>query len=383
MEDNDIRGNIVNLSDERLIEILNIENAEYTEEALSLVKEELNDRGFKDFSIDKGKKSISLRELILQVRYEEVQRILRKVFHVDKNLDEKYRAVFIQLLSITPSHSENINIIVDKHYDELTNTTSDWDVYGFETNIEEKFSVDLYNWNDWLSFSVTLENVNNVGKDLFVACCILKMTTHGFSSEEINIKYEEIASNPTYMDTIETYSDSSIEDRIEVHPWIRYWARTIDIMLFTVLSGYFIALAPIHVLRVIGGNEYIISLFLWVIVEALLISTWGSTPGKFLLGIIIRDNDGNKLSFTNSINRSASVWFFGMGCGISFIELIANFISYKRLSDKGMTRWDQNGKYQVVHTKLSMIKIIIAIIVLIGIPVLNVLSRFMKTGNIT
>jgi uncharacterized RDD family membrane protein YckC len=363
---------ISGLKDERLIEILNIEYSEYTDEALSMVQEELHSRGLVNV-IDSKREPNTVRDLILQVKFEDVQRILRREFHINKDVDENYKKVFHQLLSITPSNAEGITIVMDKHYDELTNTLSDWDIYGLDARTEEKFSVDLYNWNDWMSFTINLQNINHVSKELFIACCLFKMTTYGFDSEEIKIKVNEIASSTNMVSNDVYTTDNTDESVIEVHAWMRFWARTIDVMLFTIIFSFFLVYFPMKVLQLIAGINYImpISLFVWVLVEALLLSVWGKTPGKAIFGMTVSEMDGSKLSFSRALNRSASVWFFGMGCGINIIELIANVTSYIRLSKKGITRWDQNGEYRIIHTKINTVNVIIAVIILVGIPILR------------
>lgn len=47
---------------------------------------------------------------------------------------------------------------------------------------------------------------------------------------------------------------------------------------------------------------------LWAFVEAILLSSWGTTPGKLLFGVVVRDESGNKLSFLQSLQRA---FFFG------------------------------------------------------------------------
>jgi uncharacterized RDD family membrane protein YckC len=373
MENGTFYNYISGLKDERLIEILNIEYREYTDEALRIVRDELYSRGFKNVSLDNKSELLTLRDLILQVRFEDVQRILKKEFHISKDISDRYNSVFHQLLSITAVQLDNISIVVDKHYDEYTNTFSEWDVYGTEVGKEERFTVDLYNWNDWMSFNVKAENIDHVGKDLFIVCCLLKMTTYGFTSEEIESKFNEITSKSDVVSYDIYPTDNNDEDAHEVHPWIRFWARTIDVMIFSTILNNILAVASIKVWQLINGIEYIMptSLILWVLIESILLSTWGTTPGKLMFGITVREVDGSILNFTRALNRSASVWFFGMGCGISIIELITKITSYNRLSKKGITRWDQNGKYSISHTEISTINIIIAIIVLIGIPTLR------------
>lgn len=373
MIDNAVRNRIVKLSDEKLFEILNVENMEYTDETLKIVQEELIARGYTEVCADKEKESLKFRDLLLQVRFDDVQRILRKEFLMDKELGEKYRDIFNQLLSITPSEIDNINIFVDKHYDELTNTISEWNVNGYEVDSEEKFSVDLYYWTDWLAFNIKPENVRRVGKELFVACCLLKMTTHGFSTEEIESKFSEIITNSDEVGYDDYPAESSEDDTYDVHPWIRFWARTIDVILFSTLFVFMLAFSPRAMLEFVGRVENVVSiqLFFWVLVEAMLLSSWGTTPGKYLLGVTIRDSEGNKLSFLNALNRSASVWLWGFGCGIIYVEILSKYLSYKRLTDKGITRWDQNGKYKVSHGEVSILNIIIAVIILITVPILR------------
>lgn len=47
---------------------------------------------------------------------------------------------------------------------------------------------------------------------------------------------------------------------------------------------------------------------LWVPIEAVLISRWGSTPGKALFGISIRNAAGEKLKFKESLKRALAPW---------------------------------------------------------------------------
>jgi len=52
---------------------------------------------------------------------------------------------------------------------------------------------------------------------------------------------------------------------------------------------------------------------LWAFIEAFLLSSWGTTPGKSLFGVVVRDENGNKLSFFQSLKRA---FFFGKRPGV-------------------------------------------------------------------
>jgi hypothetical protein len=82
----------------------------------------------------------------------------------------------------------------------------------------------------------------------------------------------------------------------QVRPWVRYWARVFDIYFFSILGGGLIgAFAPNAALSspLIG----VVLLLIWVFVESLLLSTFGTTPGKWLFKVRL-------ISPTGSIVRS-------------------------------------------------------------------------------
>jgi len=60
--------------------------------------------------------------------------------------------------------------------------------------------------------------------------------------------------------------------------------------------------------------------FVWLFLEALLLSTWGTTPGKWLFKTWVADAMGNRLSFMDALSRSFSVWFMGLGFGLPIVS---------------------------------------------------------------
>src|SRR5260221_2071847 len=68
----------------------------------------------------------------------------------------------------------------------------------------------------------------------------------------------------------------------EVRPWVRYWARTFDVYSFCLVGGFILGIfAPQFLAR---QNEYALGMmliFAWVFVEALLLSSFQTTPGKW------------------------------------------------------------------------------------------------------
>ena len=86
--------------------------------------------------------------------------------------------------------------------------------------------------------------------------------------------------------------------------FIRLVAKVVDYCLFYILATFISLFMPFY----IEEFYYIIfAMFLpifWIPLEALLISRWGTTPGKKLFGLQVRNHLGGKLPYWISLKRS-------------------------------------------------------------------------------
>ena len=142
--------------------------------------------------------------------------------------------------------------------------------------------------------------------------------------------------------------------RVGLHPWRRCYARVIDYYLFFLLLGIFLPASVVE--GFISEHEFVSALviiFLWVFVESLLLSTWGTTPGKFLFNITLQSEGGEKITFMRGLKRSFSVWLKGCACGVLLINIATMTYSYITLQDKGVTSWDKSGNFTVIHNDIS------------------------------
>jgi hypothetical protein len=148
-----------------------------------------------------------------------------------------------------------------------------------------------------------------------------------------------------------------------INPWIRFIARFFDYSLFFLLllvtRKLFLGHLPF------GKYERLIpfEFFVWIPIEALLLSTWGTTPGKFLLKIKLKIGKKGKLDFTTALRRSFSVWFRGLGMGIVGLNFICLLIAYNKLKLLGITTWDRDEHIQVTQDLVGRWKIYIAVFV--------------------
>jgi len=109
----------------------------------------------------------------------------------------------------------------------------------------------------------------------------------------------------------------------QVYPWRRYWARIFNITFIMPIYIFIIALfSPglnytiTRMDNFIGG--ILLLLFYLIFFEPMMLSSFGTTPGKALLGIKIRALSGKKISYITGMKRGSLLWLNGIGMGISY-----------------------------------------------------------------
>ncbi len=151
-----------------------------------------------------------------------------------------------------------------------------------------------------------------------------------------------------------------------VRPWVRFLARHIDIYIFAIIiCGLWMIISPSIFLksRIMFG---LITIFIWIFVESVFLSSWGTTFGKWLLKIKVRDKEDKKLTFLVALKRSFLVYLKGYGLGMPIISIFTELSAYNKLINNGITTWDEDCQLVVSHQAIGIIRSAVAII-LIGI----------------
>ncbi|MGJ8657957.1 MAG: RDD family protein [Akkermansiaceae bacterium] len=124
-----------------------------------------------------------------------------------------------------------------------------------------------------------------------------------------------------------------------LHPVRRFFARMIDISLYTVLLYIVKVQMGINPLVVESVAKELIFQVPYLILDGLALSYIGTTPGKWLLNIKLRRYDGHKLEISSSIIRSLRVWVMGFAMQTPFV-LIGLPFSWFIASKYGKFLWD-------------------------------------------
>ncbi|HSX11137.1 MAG TPA: RDD family protein [Chlamydiales bacterium] len=153
------------------------------------------------------------------------------------------------------------------------------------------------------------------------------------------------------------------ENLSHVNPWIRCIARYFDYALFFLLLLASRRLFHGHL--PFGKYEHLVpfEFFVWIPIEALLLSTWGTTPGKFLLGTKLKSGKRVKLDYMGAMRRSFAVWLRGLGMGIIVLNFFCMLVAYNKLRLFGITTWDRDDHTVVTHHPIGRWRIYVAVFV--------------------
>ncbi len=170
-------------------------------------------------------------------------------------------------------------------------------------------------------------------------------------------------------------------DPVAPHPWLRFFARMIDVQLwaipvFTLLAAFQPLLPKIP--DVVTG---MVSLFLFNFAEATAFALFGTTIGKWFLKIEVRTATGDQLTFGRALGRVFSVWIYGMGFGIPVVNLFAMALSHGHLNRNGRTRWDREGRFQVTYGSLGIgrrIILTLLVVLYLGLSIAGTIMQ--RTG---
>jgi uncharacterized RDD family membrane protein YckC len=170
----------------------------------------------------------------------------------------------------------------------------------------------------------------------------------------------------------------------QIRPWVRFFARLIDIgLIYILLLGIFVVLGVlIYIMLPQSSKGFLAAVsdmpgaldllvttmsafLLLALIEPFFISQYGYTPGKWLLKTKVMNPDGTNLTYSQAFSRSFKVYTRGFLLGIPFLMFITLFIESSRLEKKGKTSWDAQGGFVVSHQKIGILRTITAIILFV------------------
>lgn len=154
-------------------------------------------------------------------------------------------------------------------------------------------------------------------------------------------------------------------------PWRRYFARTLDLGLYSLLWSFiltFVLQVPLinrNIFETLFDNYMTVAFML--IFEPILLSKFATTPGKWCMGIYVYDYSNQKLTLMESIDRTFKMFVSGMGCSVPLFSMYREFISCHKYSNHKTLEWDVNTTIKVKE------KYTLGIIVFVLIYIMRIL----------
>ena len=150
--------------------------------------------------------------------------------------------------------------------------------------------------------------------------------------------------------------------------WARYLARWLDNQLALIIGAVLLGVTAMYAAHL--GHPQLVNLLVYNrvwgsivglsvvflvggLLEAFLLSVWGATPGKALMGVSVRDDHGRKLSFVTAFKRWCLVLVFGRALDFPVFAFIASWVSFARFKRMGSTPWDDDLGLHVVRCQVN------------------------------
>jgi len=147
----------------------------------------------------------------------------------------------------------------------------------------------------------------------------------------------------------------------------RFWARWLDIYLYVGVWWFLMWLTGRNI-EALFTNPMVAMTRLapWFVIEILLIHRFGTTPGKWLLGLEVINQDGSHLTLGQSTRRALRVYFIGIGFAIPYVLLFCMVLSAFTARRIGAPVWDHVGKHRVNTKPLVAWKVVTLVLVFFG-----------------
>ena len=142
-------------------------------------------------------------------------------------------------------------------------------------------------------------------------------------------------------------------ENIVRHPWRRFFARSLDLGIYSVLVltiGYYVFKISFSNDPLSNVLDTFFACLIMLALEPLMLSTLGTTPGKWIFGLVVRDKSGDKLCYLDGFRRTFGVFSRGLGFSIPLYNIYRQYVSYKTCEAGQVLSWDEGPSYRIKDT---------------------------------
>lgn len=139
----------------------------------------------------------------------------------------------------------------------------------------------------------------------------------------------------------------------------RFWARWLDLSMYSALWWVVMYAAGRDIGLAMGSLWMMLGKYLpWFALESFLIHRFGTTPGKWLMSLEVKNDDGTKLDLKAGTWRSIRVLVTGIGFGWGLLSALCQTMSWFTARRIGRPIWDYLGGHKVEAGTLHMMRLV-------------------------
>ena len=130
-------------------------------------------------------------------------------------------------------------------------------------------------------------------------------------------------------------------------PWRRFFARSLDGFIYSALWAIFLSLAFNVNMGARSTGETlldgIVAILLMILIEPALLALFGTTAGKWLLGLGVTGNDDRRLTYAQALPRTGTMMWRGMGLNLPIYSLVRQWKSYNACDAGETLDWEYDS----------------------------------------
>lgn len=138
--------------------------------------------------------------------------------------------------------------------------------------------------------------------------------------------------------------------------WRRLLARSVDNTIYILLWELVLAAAfrmnltegvtksPALLMQLLESAAVMVCMVLF---EPLFLHWWETTPGKWIVGIIVTDDKGKRLSYRDALRRCGMLLLYGYGLGIPVLVLVRQIKSLRDIRQGEEPEWEWDSRLQL------------------------------------
>lgn len=161
--------------------------------------------------------------------------------------------------------------------------------------------------------------------------------------------------------------------------WRRFWARTLDWAIYQSVAAIFFLIIPVALITNFSFGSWLaafwlVSLASWCFIEATMLSVFGNTAGKAILGISLHKKDSKSLEFDDLLMRTFDVFLKGYALGVPLINWFTMLAAKSRLEEKGETSWDKKYGFKVTVHPIASTRYALYVVAFLIVAVVHLAS---------